>query len=170
MPLSFHIVLFSSQVLWFHWLSLVLNPAVPPVSNNNSDVLCLQTCCCSYLCSVCVCSLARATGPVVSLGCVRSLVCCGYSVNTCGLNALFVCSAVCFCPLQDEALSPFSTQLSPLSVCSDPSSSVEPPPEKKTRVKKTNQLKGEITRLFTMLDTSPHTHTHTYLQCIVEDS
>ncbi|KAK3516449.1 hypothetical protein QTP70_014360 [Hemibagrus guttatus] len=46
--------------------------------------------------------------------------------------------------LQDEALSPLSiqSQPSPLSVCSDTSGSVEPPPAKKP-VKKTNQIKAK---------------------------
>ncbi|KAK3542044.1 hypothetical protein QTP86_011345 [Hemibagrus guttatus] len=46
--------------------------------------------------------------------------------------------------LQDEALSPLSiqSQPSPLSVCSDSSGSVEPPPAKKP-VKKTNQIKAK---------------------------
>ncbi|XP_058234720.1 cyclic AMP-dependent transcription factor ATF-6 alpha isoform X2 [Hemibagrus wyckioides] len=48
------------------------------------------------------------------------------------------------CSLLDEALSPLSihSQPSPLSVCSDSSGSVEPPPAKKP-VKKTNQIKAK---------------------------
>ncbi|GAA6093769.1 cyclic AMP-dependent transcription factor ATF-6 alpha isoform X2 [Tachysurus ichikawai] len=48
------------------------------------------------------------------------------------------------CSLLDEALSPLSTQSqhSPLSICSDYSGSVEPPPEKKP-VRKTNQIKAK---------------------------